>query len=336
MIACSIGRPIPECDRVRSVAGAKLIAVGMSDRQADNDVAIIGGGPAGLSAALSLVRARRRVVVVDAGQPRNATAAHMYGVLGHDGLSPVRLLELGRSEITGYGGRIIAGIASEVRVRAAAFDVDTPHGTIGARRLLIAAGLIDELPNIPGMQQQWGNGVVVCPYCDGWEHRDDVIGVVATSPQGVDQAQTLRQWSDRVVYFPNVIGDPSPDAADSLARRGIRLEPGIVTGLRIEDERVVGVDIDGRVVPVGVVFTGPIPRPRDGLLRSLGAATTDGPFGRWVDIDADGRTSVPGVWAVGNVVDVRANVSVSLGLGSLIAGAINADLVAEDISLAGR
>ena len=117
----------------------------------------------------------------------------------------------------------------------------------------------------------------------------------------------------------------------ALVRRGIRTEAGSVTGLRVDDDRVAGVELDGRMVPVDVVFTGPTPRPRDALLRSLGAATTDGPLGRWVDIDDDGRTSVPGVWAVGNVVNVRANVSVSLGLGSLVAGAVNADLVADDI-----
>ena len=158
--------------------------------------------------------------------------------------------------------------------------------------------------------------------------------VVATSPRSVDQAQLLRQWSDRVVYFANVVGEPSADELEALVRRGIRLESGPVTGLRIEDDRVTGVEVDGRAVPAGVVFTGPTPRPRDALLRSLGAATTDGPVGTWVDVDDDGRTSVPGVWAVGNVVNVRANVPVSMGLGSLVAGALNADLVADDLARA--
>ena len=161
-----------------------------------------------------------------------------------------------------------------------------------------------------------------------------MIGVIATSPHSVEQAQLLRQWSDRIVYFANALGEPPVDEMDALVRRGILFESGTVTGLRIEDDRVTGVEVDGRVVPVGVVFTGPTPRPRDGILRSLGAATTEGPFGPWVDIDEDGRTSIPGVWAVGNVVNVRSNVSVSLGLGSLVAGALNADLVADDIALA--
>jgi thioredoxin reductase len=304
----------------------------MDSEQERTDVVIVGGGPAGLSAALSLGRALRRVIVVDAGKPRNMTAAHMHGVLGHDGLSPLRLLELGRKEVARFGVRLIHGEVTAARTDGAAIEVDTADGTIRTRRLLVATGLDDELPSIPGLRQQWGRGVVVCPYCDGWEHRHDVIGVVATSPHSVEQAQLLRQWSDRVVYFANVVGQPAADEMEALERRGIRFDSGPVTGLRIDDDRVTGVEVDGRVVHVGVVFTGPTPRPRDALLRSLGASTTDGPFGSWVDIDEDGRTSVPGVWAVGNVVNVRSNVSVSLGLGSLVAGALNADLVADDIA----
>jgi thioredoxin reductase len=296
------------------------------------DVVVVGGGPAGLSAALSLGRARRRVVVVDAGEPRNMTAPHMHGVLGHDGLSPLRLLELGRKEVAGYGVRLIHGEVTAARADGAVVEVETANETIRARRLLVATGLADDLPDIPGLREQWGRGVVVCPYCDGWEHRDDVIGVVATSPRSVDQAQLLRQWSDRIVYFANATGEPAADEMDALVRRGIRFESGPVTGLRVDDDRVTGVEVGGRVIAVGVVFTGPTPRPRDALLRSLGATTTEGPLGPWVDIDEDGRTSVPGVWAVGNVVNARANVSVSLGLGSLVAGAVNADLVADDIA----
>jgi thioredoxin reductase len=308
----------------------------MDHEEQDLDVVIVGGGPAGLSAALSLGRARRRVLVIDSRRPRNMTAPHMHGVLGHDGLSPLRLLERGRSEVAGYGVRVIQDEVLGARADGTAVEVDTGGGTLRARRLVVATGLRDELPDIPGMQEQWGRGAVVCPYCDGWEHRNDVIGVVATSPAGIDQAQLLRQWSERVVYFPNAVGAPLPDAAGALARRGIRVEPGQVTGLRVAGDEVAGVEIDGagadgRVIPVDVVFTAPTLRPRDALLRALGAATVDGPLGSWIEVDEDGRTSVPGVWAAGNVVNPRANVSVSLGSGALVAGALNADLVRDDI-----
>lgn len=299
---------------------------------APTDVVIVGGGPAGLSAALSLGRARRRVTVIDSREPRNRFAAHMHGVLGHDGLPPLALLERGRAEAAGYGVRFLREEVASARIDGDVIEVDTAYGPLRTRRLLVATGLEDVLPDIPGFREQWGRGVVVCPYCDGWEHRDDVIGVVATSPRSTEQAQLLRQWSERVVYFENVVGAASGTALDTLERRGIRVESGPVTGLRIEGERVTGVEVDGRVVDVGVVFTGPGLRARDALLRSLGASTTESELGDWVDVDDDGRTSVPGVWAVGNVVNVRANVSVSLGLGSLVAGALNADLVADDIA----
>ncbi|WP_395244125.1 NAD(P)/FAD-dependent oxidoreductase [Agromyces sp. MMS24-K17] len=302
------------------------------------DVVIVGGGPAGLSAALSLGRARRRVVVIDSAEPRNRFAAHMHGVLGHDGLSPLALLERGRAEAAGYGVRMLRGEVSSARLDGGVIEVDTAEGTIRTRRLLVATGLRDELPDIPGFPEQWGRGVVVCPYCDGWEHRHDVIGVVATSPRSVEQAQLLRQWSDRVVYFENVVGAASDADLERLASRGICVESGAVAGLRTlgegDDARLRGVEVDGRVVEIGVIFTGPTMRPRDGLLRSLGASTTVSELGDWVDVDDDGRTSVPGVWAVGNVVNPRANVSVSLGLGSLVAGALNADLIADEVAAA--
>lgn len=304
----------------------------MSHEKQDPEVVIVGGGPTGLSAALALGRARRRVLVIDAGRPRNMTAPHMHGVLGHDGLPPLRLLELGRAEVAGYGVQLIEDQVIAARTDGTTIELETGAGTIRTRRLLVTTGLSDELPDIPGMREQWGRGVVVCPYCDGWEHRNDIVGVVATSPQGVEQAQLLRQWSDSVVYFPNGVDDPAPDVADGLARRGIRIEPGIVARLRVDGDHVTAIEVDGRIVEVGVVFTAPTLRPRDALLRALDAATADGPLGVWVTIDDDGRTSVPGVWAAGNVVNPRSNVPLSLGLGSLVAAALNGDMVRDDVA----
>lgn len=298
------------------------------------DVIVVGGGPAGLSAALLLSRARRRVVVIDDGRPRNAYAAHMHGVLGHDGLPPRRLLELGRQEISGYGGRFEQGTVSALTVRDDAVEVSmtTTETRLRARRVLVATGLTDELPDIPGLRDQWGRGVVVCPYCDGWEHRLDVVGVIATSPRSVEQAQLLRQWSERVVYFPGAFGEPDSEDAAALADRGIRIELGDVAGLRIDGDQVTGVDLGDRVVSVGVIFVGTRLRPHDSLLRAVGATATEDETGSWITVDDDGQTSVRGVYAVGNVVNPRSNVSVSLGLGTLVGGSINLDLLADDIA----
>lgn len=302
----------------------------------DVDIAIVGGGPAGLSAALALVRARRSVVVIDGGQPRNRFAPHMHGVLGHDGLPPTELLRLGRAEVEGYGGAFIAGEATTASVGRDGIRVAVEGRAVRARRLLVATGLRDELPDIDGLREQWGRGVVVCPYCDGWERRNGVIGIVATSPQSVEQAQLLRQWSERIVYFVNGVGDPDDEATRRLLARGIRIERRAIARIRVDrDDRLTGVELaGGSVVEVGAIFTGPTMHPRDELLLALGAATTEARGMRWVAVDADGRTSIPGVWAVGNVVDPRANVPVSLGAGALIAGAINAGLVDEDVAAA--
>ncbi|MFF1632487.1 NAD(P)/FAD-dependent oxidoreductase [Leifsonia sp. NPDC058248] len=306
------------------------------DTDLDTEIAIVGGGPAGLSAALALARARRAVTVIDGGRPRNRFASHMHGVLGHDGLPPTELLRLGRAEVEGYGGRFISGDVTEASLEGDTILVGTPAGTVRARRLLVATGIRDELPAIEGLREQWGWGVVVCPYCDGWERRNGVIGVIATSPVSVEQAQLLRQWSDRIVYFTNGVGEPDTETERRMLARSIRIERrGIRRIVTDAADTLTGVELDdATVAELGAIFTGPTMVPRDDLLRALGAATTVAHGSVWVEVDADGRTSVPGVWAAGNVVDPRANVPVSLGAGALIAGAINADLVRDDVEAA--
>ncbi|KQZ10699.1 hypothetical protein ASD23_00575 [Agromyces sp. Root1464] len=308
------------------------------------DVIIVGGGSAGLSAALMLVRARRRVLVLDGGAPRNGVAAHMHGVLGRDGWSPLELLERGREEIARYGGVVRT---SEV---AAAGIVDAKSGepgftvTLGtgeehsARRLLVATGLRDELPALPGLREQWGRGAVVCPYCDGWEVRDRRIGVLATGPRSVHQVQLLRQWSPTVTFFLGGTDVAADDLAGILAR-GIEVErravdrvladaAGTLRGIRL---------VDGAEVALDSIFLGPTFVPNDGLLVGLGAATGEGfgpGGGEWVGVDPMGRTSVAGLWAAGNVVNPGASVPGAAGAGNLAGAAINADLIEEEIRTA--
>src|SRR5919206_1373076 len=169
------------------------------------DVVVIGGGAAGLSAALVLSRARRRVLVVDAGTPRNAPAAHMHGFLSRDGLAPGDLLTLGRAEVTGYGGEILPGTVRElVRCGAAGFWALLSDGRrISARRLLVTTGLRDELPDIPGLRDRWARDVLHCPYCHGYEVQDQPLGVLGGSPEALAHAHLVRQWSDDLVFFSN-------------------------------------------------------------------------------------------------------------------------------------
>jgi thioredoxin reductase len=292
------------------------------------DVVIVGGGAAGLSAALVLGRARRRVAVVDAGSPRNAPAAHMQGFLSRDGLPPSELLALGRDEVAGYGVMLIGDHAEAIE---RGFVVRLAGGlALEGRRILVATGVGDELPDIPGVRERWGRDLLHCPYCHGWEVRDEPLGVLGTHPLSAEHAQLVRQWSKDVVYFSHAEELSAADRT-ALEARGIKVVDGEVARLVVEDDQLAGVQLgDGRIVARTAVFIRPGNRPHaDGLLAGLGCELGDAGF---PVLDGSGMTSVPGVWAAGNVADPRAQVISSAGAGSAAAIAINADLVKEDIS----
>ena len=294
------------------------------------DVVVIGGGAAGLSAALVLGRARRRVAVIDAGSPRNAPAAHMHGFLSRDGMPPSELLAAGRTEVAGYGVELLHDHVLGIEL---GFTVRRAGGPdLTARRILVATGVGDQLPDIPGVRERWGRDLLHCPYCHGWEVRDQPLGVLGTLPGSVQHALLVRQWSDDVTFFAHTY-DLTVDEERRLQARGVRVERSTVTRLIVENDQLRGVELnDGRVVPRTAVFVRPGNTPHDdGLLSGLGCERNDAGF---VIVDATGRTSVPGVWAAGNVVDPRAQVITAAGAGSAAAIAMNADLVHEDVELA--
>ena len=303
------------------------------------DVVVIGGGAAGLSAALVLTRARRRVAVVDAGRPRNAPAARMQGFLGSDGLPPGELLAAGRDEVAGYGGHLIPGtVAGIVPCAASAdpgrrcFDVTLDDDrSLRARRVLVTTGLRDDLPDIPGLRERWGRDLLHCPYCHGHEVRDQPLGVLGGTAEALVHAQLIRQWSDDVVFLANGTA-PTAEQREQLAARAIGIVDPPVTRLVIEDDHLTGVEVEsGQIVPRAAVFVRPRFVPNDALLTALGCTTRDD---GWVVADATGRTSVPGVWTAGNVVNPRAQVITAAGEGSAAAIAINNDLVDEDVVIA--
>jgi thioredoxin reductase len=294
------------------------------------DVVVVGGGPAGLSAALVLARAIRRVVVVDLGEPRNAPAAHMQGFLSRDGLPPRALLSVGREEVQTYGGHLISGrVTAIVQGTTSGFQVVLAEGApLSTRRILVATGLRDELPSIPGVHERWARDLLHCPYCHGYEVRDQPLGVLGGTPDAVQHAQLVRQWSSDVVFFPHT-NQLTADDREQLVAREIGVVEGTVKRLVVDNDRLHGVELDdGRVVPRGAVFVRPRFVPNADLLVGLGCAVDDN---GWVVADALGRTTVPGVWVAGNAANPRAQVITAAGEGSSAAIALNADLIEEDI-----
>ena len=296
------------------------------------DVLIVGGGAAGLSAALVLSRARRTVLVVDSGAPRNAPAAHMHGYLSRDGMPPSDLLIAGRAEVTGYGGTIIAGTVTELVRDEGTFQAVLADGDkIHARRVLVTTGLRDELPDVPGLRDRWANDVLHCPYCHGWEVRDRAAGVIWNGPESTRYVQIVRQWiHDLVLFAPN--GALTAQDRAELGARAVSLVEGPIARLVVEDDVLSGVAMaDGSLIPRQVVFVPPHLVPHSELLASLGAQLDqDG----WVTTAMAGATTVPGVWVAGNVANPRAQVITAAGEGSAAAIAINADLVDEDVRTA--
>lgn len=286
------------------------------------DVVIVGGGVAGLSAALLLTRARRTVAVIDAGEPRNAPAQHVHGFLSRDGESPQALLDAGRNEILGYGGTIIQDRVHHISRRGNTFAIACENTEIESYSVLIATGIRDELPDIPGVSEQWGIDVVHCPYCHGYEVRDTPIAVIGgdNRPFSIHQASLLRQWSTDVVFFPHTIR-LTRDERQTITSRGVAIREGHVTRIATENGRVVGVELGSdEIVPRSTIFVGPQFLPQDSLLVDMGCLTLA--EGR-VFTDPTGMTNVAGAWAAGNVVDSSAQLINAAAAGSKAGIAIN-------------
>lgn len=286
---------------------------------ASYDVIVVGGGAAGLSAALVLSRARRRVLVVDAGSPRNAPAAHMQGYLSRDGMPPADLLATGRAEVTGYGARITTDrVEDVVACPDPGFHVRLSTGEwVAARRLLIATGLRDELPDIAGLRDRWARDVLHCPYCHGWEVADLPLGIVASGPDCVERALLFRQWSDDLVILLN--GQPAPygEAAEKLAARGIRVVPGEIAQVVIEDDALTGVElVGGEVVARRALVVTTVPTPDTTLLEAVGGPET------------------PGLKVVGNAATPYGGVITSAADGMMAGTLLNHDLILQETAAA--
>ncbi len=305
------------------------------------EVVVVGGGAAGLSGAVVLARARRSVLVVDAGHPRNSPAAGVHSYLTRDGMAPADLVAAGREEVRGYGGRIREGSVARIERGREGFTVHLAEGAaVSADRLLVATGLVDELPPVPGLAGRFGRDVLHCPYCHGWEVRDEPIAVLATGPMAVHQALLWRQWSDRVTVLRHTAPPFGEADAERLAARGIAVVEGEAAGLEVEDDRLVGLALaDGSSVACRALAVAPRFTASASLLTGLGLEASElvhqgQVLGSYVEADATGATSVPGVWVAGNVASPMAQVVAAAEAGVRAAGAINFDLIEAETARA--
>ena len=298
------------------------------------DVVIVGGGAAGLSAATTLGRALRSVLVTDSGTPRNAPAAGVHGYLSRDGMNPGELLSVGRSEVLSYGGTVLDGEAVSARRTPDGFEVILGDGRrFAGRRLLVTTGLTDDLPPIEGLREQWGKGVVHCPYCHGWEIRGQRIGVLGTGPLSVHQALLFRQWSRDITLFLNDTVEPADEDWDKLAARSVTVVDGAVASVNAVDGVLTGLTLhEGPSFDLRALAVGTRMEARSALLESLGLYSQVHPSGtgRFIETDAMGATAVRGVYAAGNVSNLMAQVITAAAEGVMTGARINADLIEEE------
>jgi thioredoxin reductase len=276
------------------------------------DVIVIGGSFAGLSAALQLARARRRVLVLDSGEPRNRFAQSSHGLFGHDGQSPSTLLAEARSQLLSYGTvSFTEGLATHAARTGEDFAVTVASGTVHtASRLILATGVRDDLAPIPGLQERWGVSVLHCFYCHGYEVAGRRLAVLATSDRALQTAILLPDWSEHVTLFTNDALSLSPEQLAELGARGVSVEARPVVALIGDLPGLSGLRLDdGRIIPVDAIFTNPRTRMASSLAEQLGCEFDEGPSGAFIRTGADKQTTVSGVYAAGDAARSGHNAS---------------------------
>ncbi len=267
------------------------------------DAIVVGGSFAGLSAAMQIARGRRRVAVIDAGKPRNRFAAHSHGFFGQDGVAPLTLIAQGRDKLRAYPKvQLIEGEAVTIDGQDGAFAVALSSGaTLSAAKLVLASGIVDELPLLPGLAERWGSTVLHCPYCHGYEFDGGPLGVLAANPMSAHHATVISEWGPTTLFM-NGRTDLDAEALERLRARGIAIEPAALTRMHTREAGMELLELaDGRALAVRALYVQTRTRMASPLAERLGCAFDDGPFGPVIRTDAGKLTTVAGVYAAGDM-----------------------------------
>jgi thioredoxin reductase len=291
------------------------------------DVAIIGGSFAGLSAALQLARARRTVTVLDTGQPRNRFAAASHGFLTQDGAMPAAMLDEARRQLAEYPtARFVAAKAQRVTGAADAFSIACDGGDeLSARRIVLAHGVVDALPDIPGLAAEWGKRVAHCPYCHGYEFNGGALGVLANEPLAAHHAMLVREWGP-VTLFLNGVLEPTNEELEQLRARDVAIETRRVTAA-VAGDGTLSIELEGGAIGLAGLFTQPRSRLSSDIGEKLGCDLADSPFGPILAVDEMKQTSVPGVFAAGDAARPAPNVPFAVADGAMAGVAAHRSLV---------
>ena len=290
-----------------------------------HDVIIVGGSYAGLSAALMLARARRDVLIIDGGNRRNRFAGHSHGFLTQDGVPAADIAALGRAQVQTYPTVTwLDAETSDATAIDSGFAITAGGQRHEARRVLLAIGLSDDLPAIPGLAERWGTSVFHCPYCDGYELNQGSIGVLAVSAMSMHHALMLPDWG-KTTFFLNGSFEPDADQLAQLDARGVIVERTPV--VRLEGDRAGMVLADGRRIDVEGLFTATRIRPSSPIAGQLGCVMEEGPTGPYVSTDAMKMTSVPGVFACGDIAKPFGSVAQAVGDGNFTGASVHRTLM---------
>ncbi|MET0286027.1 MAG: NAD(P)/FAD-dependent oxidoreductase [Polyangiales bacterium] len=289
------------------------------------DAIVVGGSFAGLSAAMQLARGRLKVCVIDAGKPRNRFAEHSHGFFGMDGAPPLEMIAQGREKVLAYPNvNLIAGEALTVTGADGAFELELASGErVNGRKLVLAYGIIDRLPEIPGLQERWGKTVLHCPYCHGYEFGGRALGVLATGAMASHQAQLIPEWGP-TTFFLNDQPEPDAETLQKLAARGVVIERERVVG--VEGEATVKL-ADGRKVELAGLYLGPRAELASSLHAQLGCELDAGPMGPILRANDKRETTVPGVFAAGDIARLFSNATLASADGVMAAGGVHFSLV---------